>query len=182
MVIPRVIKSIALSGALSGALLVSLMTSVPAKADSVGPQYRSWVDMVRYATREQSRDYQTVEFNPQNFDRLVSVKLAEIAEDQVQVWADTILEGDYLADGEVKIERVNLVRYRGEFIGYQVFYSTHAVDTSECDPSRVSAISSASLPADCVDGRIVEASFVSPDLQSWIRDEHHFAEFVVSLM
>lgn len=99
----------------------------------------------------------------------VRIKLEAIAEDQAQIWGDTILEGDYVAEMAVKLEGVETVQMNSAFVGYRVTYSSVAFETSNCNPD-------VDVKA-CTPGRIVESSFVAASLKSWVRDESAFAEF-----
>lgn len=97
-------------------------------------------------------------------------QLTEIAEEQAQVWADTILEGDYQAESALTVERIETVEHLTEFLGYRITYSSAAYDISNCDAA-------ADLSA-CTPGRIIESTLVAPALDSWVRDRTAYAEFV----
>ena len=96
----------------------------------------------------------------------------EIANDQAQIWGDTILEGDYQADGNTELDSVEKLELKGQFVGYRVFYSERAWETSSCDYNGEPE----SLEG-CTEGRIQEASFVSKELNNWTRDPSNYAEF-----
>lgn len=102
-------------------------------------------------------------------------QLASISRSQGEIWGDTILEGDYEADGKTQLDRVERLSVDGRMALYRVTYSERAWDTSQCTPKDAS--SSQSLEA-CVEGRIEESTLVSLDLMSWVRDERNFAAFV----
>jgi hypothetical protein len=110
----------------------------------------------------------------QRIDNDTVMRLRAIAFEQAAIWADTILEGDYISDGATRLEAIQGI-YRGEeLLGYRIIYSELAWYTGECrfDSSDVSTL------AGCQVGRIIEASFVSHRFTSWMRDETAFAKFV----
>jgi hypothetical protein len=97
----------------------------------------------------------------------------ELAKDQAGVWSDTILEGDYSADGNTELDKVEGV-YNGKYLMfYRITYSERAWDTSGCEYMGEDR----SELKKCRAGRIVESSFVSKSHDSWMRDSDAFAEF-----
>jgi hypothetical protein len=97
----------------------------------------------------------------------------QIAWEQAQVWGDTILEGDYQAAGDTRLDAV-FALYRGEkLLGYRITYSEKAWSTSECayDGKNTKSLNQ------CPVGRIVESSFVSSSLKTYVTDQNQFAEF-----
>jgi hypothetical protein len=144
-----------------------------ARADRVDYQTRHWVDSIRSAARAKLLSFEVVDPASNIVNNSTRARLLEISEDQAQIWADTILGGDFLAEEEVILDRIEFVRLRDQVVGYRVTYSSWAYDTSECDAERDLKF--------CQRGRIVESSFVSTGLDSWIRDDQNYAEFVSSL-
>ena len=100
-------------------------------------------------------------------------RFQHVAHEQAQIWGDTILEGDYQADGQTTLDQVEELKIEGQLIAFKITYSERSWDTSIC-PSNDE--SHASL-AQCEEGRIIESSFVSPDMGSWTRDPENFATF-----
>lgn len=96
-----------------------------------------------------------------------------VAYAQAQVWADTILEGDYYAAGNTRLDSVVAIYKNNEFIGYKIVYSERAWFTGDCDfdGEDESALSQ------CKEGRIHESTFVSPDFKTYFRDEDGLADF-----
>ena len=98
--------------------------------------------------------------------------LHEIAHDQAQVWGDTILEGDYAADGKTSLDRVESLSIGGKFVGYRITYSEKGWMTATCEyrgePDQLEG---------CQEGRISEASLVSPQFDNYTRDINAYAEF-----
>jgi hypothetical protein len=97
----------------------------------------------------------------------------KIADTQAQVWGDTILEGDYVAEGNTRVDRISKLYKNQELIGYFLTYSEKAWNTADCsyDGLRASTLSG------CVAGRIVESSYVSPDFREYFYDESTSARF-----
>lgn len=100
--------------------------------------------------------------------------LQRIARTQAQIWADTILEGDYAASGFTRLDRVLQLQKSGRPLGYQIRYSEKAWDTAEC---RYDGVHDSTL-AGCRPGRIFEESFVSPDFRDYFYDESTAAVFL----
>lgn len=153
-------------------LTISVAGMAEAHADRSGEASRVWVDFVRLAQRSFGLSYELIDLATNQLDAHTRAELEAIALDQAQVWGDTILEGDFVAEEAVSLDKVQKVMHNGEFLGYRITYSSKAWDTSGCRAEH------AGLDPDCIEGRIVESSFVSPDLFYWFRDDTAFAEFV----
>lgn len=151
-------------------MTASLLAPQAARADNVTPGSKAWADDVRAAVRGNLARLDLVDQAASPLPHDVSDTLAVIADDQAQVWADTILESDFVAEEGVKVEAVETIQSRSEFLGYRVTYSSIAVDTSTCDPRADITL--------CDTGRIVESSFVAPKLDAWVRDDTQFAKYV----
>lgn len=100
--------------------------------------------------------------------------LERISYKQAQIWADTILEGDYAADGNTRLDKVINLYKNNELIGYLITYSEKAWNTSDCN---YDGINDASL-AGCVSGRIIESSYVSLDFKEYFYDDKTAAVFL----
>ncbi len=98
--------------------------------------------------------------------------LKKIAFIQAQIWGDTILEGDYAADGETRLDKV-LAIFSGErLIGYHIEYSEKAWYTGNCEyTGRKEDL------LNCTPGRISERSYVSADLEYYGTDYDRSADF-----
>lgn len=98
--------------------------------------------------------------------------LKRISFEQAQIWGDTILEGDYAADGATRLDKV-LAFFKGDhLIGYKIQYSEKAWYTGQCDyDGRPETLEN------CAQGRIHESSFVSADLETYFTDENDPADF-----
>jgi len=99
--------------------------------------------------------------------------LQKVAYDQAQIWGDTILEGDYAADGKTELVQVMVIKQNAKVVGYAITYSERAWYTGHCayisqNPSTL---------ATCEEGRIHETSFVSADLHDAQVGQNQFAEF-----
>jgi hypothetical protein len=102
----------------------------------------------------------------------VEKNLNRVAYDQAQVWADTILEGDYYADGQTRLDSVITLYKNDEFIGYKIAYSERAWFTGDCDFNDDDA-----ALRNCQEGRIQESTYVSPDFKTFFRDDDALADF-----
>lgn len=115
-------------------------------------------------------------FKPQHF-RLIPAPLYKAlfaaAFDQAQIWGDTILEGDYAADGKVKLDSIMVIKRGAKVLGYAITYSERAWYVGECTYVRNNPSSLSS----CEEGRIQETSFVSDDLKQVEVDQNQFADF-----
>lgn len=100
--------------------------------------------------------------------------LKNIAVRQTQIWGDTILEGDYQAEGNTRLDVVSFLYKNERLIGYRISYSERAWYTGECD---YNGYDEESLKG-CAEGRIFESSYVSPDFKTYFRDEDDLADFV----
>jgi hypothetical protein len=97
-----------------------------------------------------------------------------IAREQAGIWGDTILEGDYIANGATRLESVQGLYQGQQLLGYRIIYSERAWYVGECNfDSRVP-----NKLEGCQAGTILEASFVTKDMSSWMRDETMFAHFI----
>lgn len=85
--------------------------------------------------------------------------LMRVAWEQAQIWADTILEGDFVADGKTRLDEVQALYKYKTLIGYKITYSERAWDTSNCS---YDGLHDETLRG-CTEGRITESSYVSTD-------------------
>jgi hypothetical protein len=99
--------------------------------------------------------------------------LLKLAFDQAQIWGDTILEGDFVADGKTELDEVLVLKRDGRVLGYGIVYSEKAWYVGQCTYVYRNP---ASL-AGCGMGRIAERSFVTSDLAEVEVDENGFADF-----
>jgi hypothetical protein len=102
----------------------------------------------------------------------VVAALGEIASEQAGIWGDTILEGDYLADGKTRLDRIEGLFHGDQLLAYRIRYSERAWYTGDCNPGVDRS------RASCQEGRIAEASFVWPSLREWTVDDRAWAEFL----
>lgn len=121
--------------------------------------------------------YNVQTFIGQQFQQLplqVQKALYDIAHVQAQIWGDTILEGDFFADGKVQVQKVKVL-YKGQRrVGFSITYYERAWYTGDCDfqHNRPESLRS------CRPGHIVESSFVSTNATEAQVDENQFAKFL----
>jgi hypothetical protein len=134
-------------------------------SNSVSPDIKNQLDIKasteRYVALSQLTAEQTAIF-------------AKIADSQSEIWADTILEGEYESLGATRLDGVEGVYRKDQLVGYRITYSAQAWSTADCSyDSRDKA-----TLVSCTPGRIVESAFVALDFKTWQRDEKAIADFV----
>lgn len=87
-------------------------------------------------------------------------KMQRTANDQAQIWGDTILEGDYEMTTQVRLDEISVITRAGTVVGYRITYSSGARS-----PWGV--------------GRIRETSWVHTDLTTGLVEENEQATFVL---
>lgn len=98
--------------------------------------------------------------------------LRQITFRQAQIWGDTILEGDYFAEGHTRLDKVIAFFKDNVLVGYKIQYSEKAWYTGDCNYNDTK-----SSLQNCQEGRIAEESYVAPDAQTYFSDEEHYAAF-----
>lgn len=155
-------------------LAIPFLTPSTARADrEQNPEFRQ---IVRAIEQDPESVLSTTVYDSQGDSTSVDPKeiqrFTEIASDQAQIWGDTILEGDYQADGNTELDTVERLEMNGQFIGYRIFYSEKAWETANCEyngePDTLEG---------CTEGRIQEGTIVSREKNNWTRDSSHYAEF-----
>lgn len=133
----------------------------------------------------ESNNYQAIEVDPQALSKTQAAGLLKAATDESYVWADTILEGDYmLKDGsEVVVNTVEkILNGKAEFVAYRIEYSQAAFDVGACDvdyelmENNPAAFEEYAIE-NCTSGNISSAAYVSPDFQFHFRDENSIEDF-----
>lgn len=170
------------SKSISTLFVVLTMTSSLAIADQMGPDgdkfYEEAARFENACAQEPCRapySHKVLFDQEDNLNELsekAKIALNAIAIDQAQVWADTILEGDYYSTGRTRLDQV-VAFYKSEvLVGYKIQYSEKAWYTGDCEFD-----GDQSSLANCQEGRIVEGSYVSPDALTYFSDEERYAEF-----
>lgn len=88
-------------------------------------------------------------------------QLQTAAIELAQIWGDTILEGDYSAEDDVRIDSVEKLYLSLVFVAYRITYSSAAEELTTGKR-----------------GRIVESGILSADFTQLSRDNTAFARFV----
>lgn len=157
--------------------LFSLVTSA-AFADQAGPDYRHLSTRLQKGQSGLRSELIYIHGGSERntggtLDSRRLQAFADVAKQQAKIWADTILEGDYSAAGDTRVDRVEAVfdqtSGQEQLVAYRIVYSEKAWYTADCDPRRGKEL--------CEEGRIEEASFVSPSVESWMRDDSAYADF-----
>ena len=100
-------------------------------------------------------------------------KLERIAAKQSYIWIDTVLAGDFHADGNTVLEEVVAIFRSNTLVAYKIDYSERAWYVGACNWD---GETDESL-ANCPEGKIHESSFVSPDFKTYIRNDDDIADF-----
>ncbi len=108
-----------------------------------------------------------------SLSKYVEKELMAVAEDQVRVWGDTILEGGYLTRGETSLNEVVAIYKNKQLIAYRIIYSQEAFYTDSCEYD----YENDETLEDCTQGRITETSIVSPDFKEYDIDGDGYANF-----
>lgn len=97
-------------------------------------------------------------------------QLSKIATSEASKWADTILEGDFMAFGDTQLSNVIGIYKNNQLIAYRITYQEDAIRTDECENEKESLTT-------CTQGIIAESGFVSADFTQNNRDDDNIAEF-----
>ena len=89
------------------------------------------------------------------------------------IWPDTILEGPFYVLFNVRMDRIEKITYKNNFIGWRISYSDQAWDIESCSFSEENLDSL----KECHSGRIIESGFVSADFKDMFRDDTAYATF-----
>ena len=103
-------------------------------------------------------------------------KLKQKAWDRAQIWADTILEGDYIAFGNTELSQVRVFKFDGKVIAYHIRYYERAAETSS--ESCVYNEQRGYYEGRCVGGVIRESGYISWNMLDETDDEGEYAEFI----
>ncbi|MNK97179.1 hypothetical protein D3C87_1174970 [compost metagenome] len=164
------------------AAVLGIMTSSLALADKMGPNGDKFYEAAAKFENACSQDVckapytshlvynQSTRLN--KLDATITTEIRRIAVDQAHAWGDATLEGDYQAAGRTRLDQV-VAYYKGKnLVGYKIQYSEKAWYVGDCNFNGTLA----SLKG-CKQGRVVEGSYVSPDLLTYFSDEERHAEF-----
>lgn len=108
----------------------------------------------------------------------VRAQLAKVGADIADnIWSDTILEGPFYNQNQVRLEAVEVVMHQNRAIGWRVTYSDRAWDIESCafDSKDLSTLEK------CDSGHIVESAFSSFDFTEEFRDDESSARYYPDL-
>lgn len=108
--------------------------------------------------------------------------LLEAAEDESNIWYDTILEGDYQLKENASVEFGSLSKIfsaQGEFIAYRGTIQHEAYDTGSCDVpyDEEESVIQEYMKDNCTAGYIFSGIYISPDFKFHLRDENAIEDF-----
>lgn len=101
--------------------------------------------------------------------------LERVAKEQAKIWADTILESDYISEGSTILEKVVGVYRYNTLVAYKISYAEKGWDISSCNYDEKNP----STLENCPEGIIRETSFVSINFQNYVRNHDDIADFYV---
>jgi hypothetical protein len=175
----KTISSLAIGLIIASAASVSV-------ADTMGPQgdkfYEEAAHFVNACTTSPCKAPYTsaavydVQTRTNQLSPALSKRMTQVAVAQANIWADTILAGDYYADGKTRLDKVTAFYKNNVIAGYKISYSERAWDTSNCQFN-----GDLSTLKTCAEGRIVEESYVSPDTKTYFSNEEQTAQFATIL-
>ncbi|AFX99981.1 hypothetical protein [Bdellovibrio bacteriovorus] len=100
-------------------------------------------------------------------------RLERISDKQAFIWMDTVLQGDYHADGKTVLEEVVAIFKGSVVVAYKVDYSQMAWYVGACGWNGETLAGLENCPM----GKIHESSYVSPDFKTYIRNDDDIASF-----
>lgn len=133
----------------------------------------------------ESKQYKITELEPGSLTSQQVSKLLNAANEETEIWADTILEGNYVLATGSKVELVGVEKVlspSAEFLAYRIVFQQAAYDLNNCDvdwdlADRDPKAFDAAIAENCGYGHIVGAAFVSPDFKYHFRDYNAIEEF-----
>jgi hypothetical protein len=159
-----------LTAAFTSALLLSsfLFSMASAAVPSTGRQFEATILKAQKSCPSLRCARQLIQIRPlsalelSRLDAQTKAALIQSMGSVADIWPDTILEGGYETDFQLRIDQVELVQINRQPIGFRFTFSAAARDEGR----RI--------------GRIVESAFLSQDLTTSFRDEMDLAHFQVS--
>lgn len=159
-------NSISLFGLLCLAFLsFTPKASANSAAQTTGAQFEALVNKAQQSCPKlncRNQPLHLVRLNSAQISRLsgpVRSRLLVAAKSIADIWPDTILEGGFDTDFNLKIDQIELVMFANQLVGYRIAFSAAAKDE------------------DHHPGRIIEHGFMSSDLSTDFRDEAELAYF-----
>jgi hypothetical protein len=162
-------------------LLVAMILTV-FSVNAVAGTEAEFYDKLRAALGSGS---EPVELNLKELTQKQHSQLLKAAQEEANIWYDTILEGEYTLDSteDLKLSSVEKVLTpKGEFVAYRISLSHAAFDTGSCEvewdfETEDEAAYRNYLVENCTAGRISSAAYVSPDFKHHFRDEDSIEDF-----
>jgi hypothetical protein len=158
-------------------LLIALLMVVSPLAQAAAPNQMELLNQFDNCssnnTCESYTDKELLSWDKDNIEPTLRKNLLAIAEDQARIWGDTILEGDYIADGKTELNYVTAIYYQKSLIGYQIGYSQKAYYTGSCDYD----YENEATLEECTEGSIAESLLVTADLKEWDITQDGYADF-----
>lgn len=121
--------------------------------------------------------------DPKSLNSKQFAGLLKAANEEADIWYDTILEGDYMLNSDADVEVAALSKYysaSGEFVAYHAIIQHAAYDVGSCDldwEEENQENMNEFLKGNCTPGYISSGIFVSPDFKLHFRDENAIEDF-----
>lgn len=143
-----------------------------AKAASIFEEFQNKCNRISCETPYTQTQIYDLENSHNDLPQDAFQKLSEKAVDQAQIWGDTILEGDYYADGKTRLLTVTALYKDNVLVGYHFTYFEKAWFTGSCHVN-----DNFNNLEKCQEGRIVEGSYVTKDMTAVTNDIEQYAQF-----
>lgn len=162
-------------------LLVAMVLTV-FSLNAVAGTEADFYDKVKAALDSGS---EPVELNSKDLTEKQHASLLKAAQEEANIWYDTILEGDYALDPDADVQLVaveKILTSKGAFVAYRISFAHAAFDTGVCDAgwdyeNEDKAAYKEYLVNNCTAGHISSAAYVSPDFEHHFRDEDSIEDF-----
>ncbi|MNL18960.1 hypothetical protein D3C87_1401330 [compost metagenome] len=162
-------------------LLVAMVLTV-FSLNAVAGTEAEFYDQVRAAVDSGS---EPVELNSKDLTEKQRASLLKAAQEEANIWYDTILEGDYALDPDADLNLVaveKILTSKGAFVAYRISFAHAAFDTGSCETewdyeNEDQAAYKEYLMNNCTAGHISSSAYVSPDFEHHFRDEDSIEDF-----
>lgn len=133
-----------------------------------------------------SNQFDNEELDLATLSKVQITGLLKAANEEADVWGDTILEGDYVLaeNSQVELYTVEKVVSKTELVAYRIVFGQAAFDISNCEEEVDWDLMSENPEAfdkfakeKCTAGTISAGAYVSPDFKFHFRDEDAIEDF-----
>lgn len=154
-------------------LVLSNNMALASAQNSFTDKLELWLECQNQACASTYTQKELLGFDQESIAADTQKALHNVAKQQAYIWMDTILEGDYITQGETELDEVTAVYHDQDLIAYIIRYSEKAYYTGSCDYDGENE----QTLEDCTAGSISETSVVSPDFQYVEVFQDNYANF-----